>query len=111
VLNNHLSHTLKFKVWLRGLFSSDLQVTNFSAILECTVCYTKIYINLETISFIHITEIVVYIVCLNCRLCVCHSVDKRILLLLLLIDSNGPQCPKNNIKLLLHNCILCQLYI
>ena len=38
----------------------------------CTVCYRKIYINLRT-CVIHITEIVVHIVCLYCRLCVCNS--------------------------------------
>jgi len=40
----------------------------------CTICYTKMYINLKT-YVIHITEIVVHNVCLYCRLCVCHSLD------------------------------------
>jgi len=45
--------------------------------------YKDVYINVK-IYVIHIIEIVVHIVCLYCRLCVCHSVDERILLLLLI---------------------------
>jgi len=52
------------------------------------VCCTKIYINLK-IYVIHITEIVVYIVCLYCRLCICHSLDEILLLLLLLLQDTN----------------------
>ena len=68
---SHRKHT-----YLLYYFSPFCYIYPRSSCTEtfCTVCCTKIYINLKTCA-IHITEIVVYIMCLYCRLCVCHSLD------------------------------------